>query len=321
MTRPLLLHIGYHKTATTWMQRNLFVPAHGWRQLVDHAEVFTHVVGPHGLAFDPSPMRALIEARRSSVEPDEVPVISSEIMSGNPFFGGRESDVYAERLARIAPDARILISIRNQLRMLPSIYMQYILRGGTQTPERFFAGTDEPGYFGFSPGHLFYDRLVAKYQGLFGVGNVYLLTQESLLQDVDLAVETLARFCGNSRFEGLLESARAASGVSYPEHAAPVLRRVNHVQSSTLNPNPVLGFGRTPKGLYRILGYLLRRQPLSGFLKSYRPVSSFVRYQFVGVYDESNRLLLAAATHPIDLTGYPGITTPQPPHTAASSLR
>lgn len=321
MTTPLLIHVGYHKTATTWMQRRLFMPEHGWRQIAGHAEVFTHVVSPHGLVFDPAPMRALVAARAAAAGEGEALVISSEILSGNPFYGGRESDIYAERLAQIAPGARILVSIRNQLRILPSIYMQYILRGGTQTPERFFEGTDEPGYFGFSAAHFFYDRLVARYQELFGAGNVYLLTQESLLQDVDLAAENLARFCGNARFKKLVESARAASGVSYPEHAVPVLRRVNHVQSSTLNPTPVLGLGRTPKGLYRILGYLLRRQPLSGLLKTYRPVSSLVRHRFAGVYDESNRRLLAAAAHPLDLTGYPGLTTPPPPHSPASSPR
>lgn len=321
MTRPLLLHIGYHKTATTWMQRNLFVPAHGWRQLVDHAEVFAHVVGPHGLAFDPSAMRALIEARRSSVGPDEVPVISSEIMSGNPFFGGRESDVYAERLARIAPDARILISIRNQLRILPSIYMQYILRGGTQTPEGFFAGTEEPGYFGFSSEHLLYDRLVAKYQELFGAGNVYLLPQEALVRDSDAAVRDLAVFCGNTGFTALQPADREASGVSYPEHAVAILRRINHVQASTLNPRPVVQLGRTPKGLYKAAGYLLRRPPLGTVLKKYRPVSDHVRQRFEGFYDESNRRLLAAVVRPLDLTGYPGITAPQPPHNPASSPR
>lgn len=49
--RPLI-HVGYHKTATTWMQQLLFTPDHGFRQIAGHREVFDHIVGPHGLEFD-----------------------------------------------------------------------------------------------------------------------------------------------------------------------------------------------------------------------------------------------------------------------------
>ncbi|MGB0440235.1 MAG: hypothetical protein ACPGFC_09065, partial [Paracoccaceae bacterium] len=110
MTHPLLFHVGYHKTATTWMQRKLFTPTYGYRQLAEHEDVWRDVVRPHGFRFDPAAMRDLLAARAQDLAPGEVPVVSSEILSGHPFQGGHENDVYAERLARIAPNARILIS-------------------------------------------------------------------------------------------------------------------------------------------------------------------------------------------------------------------
>ncbi len=148
MVANLILHVGYHKTATTWMQRKLFVPAHGFRQLASHRDVFDHVVRPRGFDFNPDAMRELIDRAASALMPREVPLISSEILSGHPFQGGREGDVFATRLHRIAPEAKILISIRSQRQILPSVYMQYVLRGGTMPPDRFFAGEDEIGYFG-----------------------------------------------------------------------------------------------------------------------------------------------------------------------------
>lgn len=305
MPKRLLLHVGYHKTATSWMQNLLFVPGHGYQQISTHKEVFSRIVQPHGLRFDPAPMRALIAERMAGLGEGEVPVISSEILSGHPFLGARESDVFAERLKQIAPDARILVSIRAQMSILPSVYMQYILRGGTMPYDRFFQGTEEPGYFGFSPEHFEYDRLIARYQALFGAENVYILTQESLKADMDGAVKALADFAGAVKFNGLMVSARRVHAASYPEYGVGVLRRLNHVQHSTLNPTPIISLGRTPRGLYKVAGYLLRRPPLSTLLADYRPVSTYVRARFQGHFTESNRQLSAIVTHPIDLSAYP----------------
>jgi hypothetical protein len=304
VSSPITFHIGYHKTATSWMQNRLFTPGHGYLQLADHAEVFAHIVQPHGLHFDPAPLRRLMAQRQAEMPEGAAAVVSSEIMSGHPFQGGHESDVFAERIARIAPDAKILISIRAQMKILPSVYMQYLLRGGTMPPAQFYRGTDEPGYFGFTPRHFEYDLLVAHYQKLFGADRVHVLTQESIRQDMDAAAQVLADFTHNSLYKGLSGTARSVYAASYPEYAVPVLRRLNHVQSSTLNPCPIVSLGRTPGGLYRGAGYLLRRPPLSTLLGGRAPVSDHVRRTFAGHYDASNARLAGMVTHPLDLAGY-----------------
>ena len=286
------------------MQGWLFNPEYGYRQIADHAEVYRHVVRPHGLRFDPAGLRDLIAARRETLAPGEVPVISSEILSGHPFQGGHETDVYAERLAQIAPDARILISVRTQLKMLPSVYMQYVLRGGTMSWAQFFEGTNEPGYFAFTPEHFEYDLLVRHYQRLFGVENVYVMTQESLLADMDAATQALAAFSGNTSFTTLAQEVRRARGTSYPEYAAPVLRRINHVQASTLNPAPALRLGTTPYGLYKLAGFALKKPPLSTFLAGRKPVSAYVQHQFAGHFTDSNARLAALVRHPADFSAY-----------------
>ena len=309
MSPPLLLHVGYHKTATTWMQDCLFQPECGFRQLANHTEVFRKIVRPHGLAFDASHMRALISERRTTLLPGEVPVVSSEILSGNLFYGGRESDSYAARLAEIAPEARILISIRSQLRILPSAYMQYVLRGGTMPPERFFEGTNIPGYFGFAAEHFEYDRLVALYQRLFGAENVYVQTQESLQKDMDAAAGGLARFAGAERFVGLDAAARKVLYPSYPEHAAGVLRRINHIQRSTLNPSPIIALAETPRGLFKLAGYALRKPSIASLLGHRKPISDLVRARFTGHFVASNARLAGLLTPGTDLSAYEGAST------------
>lgn len=304
---PLLIHIGYHKTATTWMQKRLFLADHGYRQLFNQYVVFDLIVKPHGLVFDPDPAKKVIAEELLRIKSGEVGVISSEILSGHPFFGGRESDVFAERLAGIAPDAHILISIRNQMRILPSVYMQYILRGGTMTHAQFFEGKTDVTYLSFSPEHFEYHRLVQLYIELFGKDRVHIVTQESLQKDENLTLEALARFSKNERYTGLTDEARRPVGESYPEYAVPVLRRINHVQASTLSPRPIISFGRTPKGMYKLAGFALKRPPLATVLRKYKPVSTYVRENFSGHFAQSNQTLSAMIGPELDLSGYDGI--------------
>ncbi|OYX43968.1 MAG: hypothetical protein B7Z02_07245 [Rhodobacterales bacterium 32-67-9] len=192
-----------------------------------------------------------------------VPVISSEILSGHPFFGGMGSGDYARRLKAIAPDAKILVSIRAQRRILTSVYMQYLLRGGTMSPKLFFAGDPELGFHGFRTEHFEYHRLIGLYRDLFGAANVHVITQESLKTDMDGTTRALAEFAGNSSFDGVLPTHRAAYAPSYPEYAVPLLRRINKFQKSVLTPAPAIRIGTTPNGFYRAAGFLLRRPPFS----------------------------------------------------------
>ena len=304
MPQRLLIHIGYHKTATTWMQKLLFLPVHGYYPLANHDQVSEHITAPHGLRFDPAPMQRLIAVGLKAVPPNSVPVVSSELMCGNPFFGGRESDIYAERLKAIAPNSRILISIRAQLRILPSIYMQYLTRGGTMSCKQFFQEKASRGYFGFDLTHFEYDQLVALYQRLFGAENVYVLPQESIATDMEAAALRLAQFCKNTAFQGLSKEAHQIRMASYPEYAAPFLRRANHLQRSVLLPNPIFKVGETPGGLYKAVGYVLKTPALARRLKTYQPVSRYVQRHFTGRYTDSNARLAALTGGTLDLSKY-----------------
>ena len=305
MDHPVLLHIGYHKTATTWMQNLLFTPRHGYRKVARHRDIDTHLVRPHGLSYDPAGLRAVIDQEATKLEPGEVPVISSELISGHPFYGGHSSDIYAQRLREILPQARVLISVRHQLKVLPSIYSQYVLRGGTQTYPEFFAGEDRLSYLGFSPDHFCYDRLVALYQDLFGAENVYVLPQESLKADIDAASQALADFAGAARFTGLAPEVRGVYAPSYPEYAMAALRRINHIQASTLNRRPILSVGNTPGGLFRAVGYLTRRWPLAPLLGGRKPITAYVAREFASTFTDSNARLRALLPGTAHLDRYP----------------
>jgi hypothetical protein len=179
--RPLL-HIGYHKTGTTWLQRNVFP---------DEGMGFAYVGDPRAVlsAFfvNPFDFRAEVAWRgfRPRIERAEerglLPVISHERLSGSPYAGGHDSRAVADRLAETFPDARILVAIREQKSMILSVYKQYLGFGGAASLEQFLkapAGINRSPVFR----HNFfeYHRLIGYYRSLFGAGNVLALPYEIL---------------------------------------------------------------------------------------------------------------------------------------------
>ncbi|MEM8731291.1 MAG: hypothetical protein AAGF79_15375 [Pseudomonadota bacterium] len=312
--RPLLLHVGYHKTATTWLQNIVFTPQNYFVQMLSHAEVFEQILNPHGLQFDPSVARATFKAHLGTApEHAEVDVVSLESITGLPFTGGRESDDYARRLKQIflddpdgeaPPRVTVLLTIREQFAIIASVYMQYLMRAGTERPERFLDETPYPGYPTFSAENFCYHRLVGLYQDLFGAENVLVLPQELIAADQPAAVALMADVSGNDRLREALWAPRTERGNSYPQYAAPLLRRANFFRRDAMNPAPVLNLGRAP---FKLVGGLSRRVPLPASLKRSKPLTDLARQTFAGRFANSNRALQAMLAHKVDLSGYEGL--------------
>lgn len=300
-TTPLLVHIGYHKTATTWLQLSLFCPEHGFAQVMSHDEIFADVVMPHGLGFDASAARTLLKARRGQGAAGQADVISLEALVGHPFYGGRESDSFARRLNEIAPDARILITIREQCRMIASVYMQYLRRGGTLSPQAFFAGEAAAGFFGFDAAHFEYDRLAGLYQSLFGSENVFVLPQERIARDQPAAVAKIAGFAGNTVI-GPWQAAARRGGIGAPEGVAWALRRINHLQSGPAHREPIVDLGVVAELAYRATERAGRALGLQG-----RPITDLTRRHFRNRFTASNRRLAGLIGDTPDLSGYQGL--------------
>ncbi len=180
----LLLHVGYHKTGTTWLQRAVFQPSAGWHAIADGHELRQTLVRPRPLEYDPEPVaHALLhgaaEARRSGL----APVISDERLSGHPHSGGFDAVTIADRLATAAPHARVLIVVREQAAMARSCYALYVQGGGAHRLEAYLDPVDDTIVPLFSWDHLQYDRLVAAYQARFGADAVLVLPYELLVAD------------------------------------------------------------------------------------------------------------------------------------------
>ncbi len=75
-----------------------------------------------------------------------------------------------------------------------------------------------------------------------------------------------------------------------------------------MNPRPIVSFGTTPNGLYKLAGFVLKKPPISLTLRSYAPVSAHVKRKFKGYFADSNRELAEIVGPQLRLFGYDGIT-------------
>ena len=85
MLDRLVVHIGLHKTGTTWLQRHAFVPALGVQQLVDSAQPWDDSALQSlvlGLKFDPLAVRAELERRWDG---SSLPHSVQNAWAGTPF--------------------------------------------------------------------------------------------------------------------------------------------------------------------------------------------------------------------------------------------
>lgn len=199
----MLIHIGYHKTGSSWLQQELFSPAdHGFFPLSFApqpgtpaaklgSEKFIHV---HPLCFDAAVLRDELMSKIDRAWAG-CPVISNERLSGNPDSGGYDSKDIADRLHAVFPEAKIFIVIREQTSMIHACYLQYLRQGGACSLEDYMTRRDgrRPS---FSLDHFLYHYLILYYQRLFGDRNVMVLPYELLATRPTEFIDRLARFAG-----------------------------------------------------------------------------------------------------------------------------
>jgi hypothetical protein len=194
----LLLHIGYHKTGTTWLRHRFFprpdLPFHVFSRYDHDMAALLH---PNALDYDPAAVRRRYQPGIDAAEAaGKIAVITHERLSGDPHSGGYDSKEMAERLHRTFPDARVLIGIREQRSMILSCYKQYLKYGGACSLADYLKYSGDHRRPQFHRNHLRYHRLIIRYQEMFGGENVLVQPYDRFRTDPAGYVATLAAFLG-----------------------------------------------------------------------------------------------------------------------------
>jgi hypothetical protein len=200
----LLIHVGLHKTGTTWLQDRVFVNNKlgfdsPWGPMASPAVAEFMLVDP--LSFDAkATLTRLGPDVNASREKGYIPVLSHEGLSSRPVRGTYYAPTVAGRLHEVFPNARIVIGIREQKGMILSLYRQFVRNGGVYSLKQFIGTGNEPA--GWSPlcrlEFFHYDRFVRCYQDLFGQDNVLVQPLELLRDDEPRYLRRLLDFAGST---------------------------------------------------------------------------------------------------------------------------
>ena len=205
-----LVHIGFHKTGSTWLQQELFTPDSDcfFPLAPDRSVDQRKYLGKRFVRDDDryllssfdmntAAIRQAVEAVLESNDPgDRVPVISYERLSGNPHAGSFDARVIAERIRAAFPDARIFIVVREQKDAIVSTYFQYLKIGGIDSITDYLTRSYDGRRPGFSPAAFRYIHLVEYYCELFSPQRVLVLPYELLRDSAAEFLRRLGDFSG-----------------------------------------------------------------------------------------------------------------------------
>lgn len=189
----MLIHIGYHKTATSWLQ-DIYFPAHpelaDWPQ---KSKLRRMLIEPHSLDFDPVAVREKLTPFISEAAREKKrPLLSAEGLCGSPHNGGVLNKELADRLHALFPDAKILAVIRRQPEMIASAYRQYIRAGGVcQFDDYVNPPVKDAKLPLFRLENYMYHKLLKYYAELFGHENVGVLIYEEFCQEPETFLNKL----------------------------------------------------------------------------------------------------------------------------------
>ncbi|HUD92486.1 sulfotransferase [Sphingobium sp.] len=182
-----IVHIGYHKTGTTWFQ-HVFYPAVRNRNYLPRRTTRAAFLAPGALHFDPAEARHILGQDRNRA------ILCEENLTGglhNGGLAGALSKDVAHRLHAALPDADIVIFVRDPVSAIGAAWLQYVKGGGTFGLNRYLFGRDRLSPVaperdeapGFRLEHFDYHRLIAHYDMLFGPDSVHVFRYEDFRTD------------------------------------------------------------------------------------------------------------------------------------------
>lgn len=205
----LLIHVGFHKTGTTWLQDELFN---------DSSEIFANLT-MNGKRKSPVSLKFITDnegyilspfddnekeikktflntlKQKKSLE-NKILVISNERISGCFTSGGFDARTIAHRMHNVFPNAKIFICIREQKEFILSSYFQYIDKGGILRLKKYLGAypKKQSRVPNFTPSHFRFSLLIREYQHLFGHENVLVLPYEMFKLDPKQYIKLLGDF-------------------------------------------------------------------------------------------------------------------------------
>lgn len=295
-----VIHIGYPKTGTTTLQKALFA-RHS--QIASLGEPCEHEQALQAARAawascdgNPRKHRALRQGEAQELwrkalgdcPPGSVPVFSKETLTLPDFYEGPDDDRMPRALRAVVGDARIMIVIRQQIRMIESLFLFQAKGPKYQEPAKWIEEQADKLAL------LDFHTLINSYVEVFGKVNVGVFLFEHLQKEPMEFARTIARFVG-------VDEAQAADLITGERHNVRVSAR--YLMYSKL---------RKKLGLYIPIGSALpvsMKDRFNSFMASgeraqFRLPDELVK-KLENEYRRSNSLLFRKWDLPLSEFGYP----------------
>lgn len=310
----LLLHIGYHKTATTFLQNRLFNQArYGFSSPVPREELRRLFLCADPFDCDPVALRTEVQPLMDLSDPQCVAVLSHEQFSGRPAGGGfglrtRQRFMSLKEIADLLhgsfPEARVLIVVREQRSMVASAY-KFLVNGWqgrlSASIEQFLdqSPMEHEQYAPlFEPESLCYHRLVGYYQKLFGQEAVLVLPYEWMREDRGAFINRIRAHVGLPATDS---HPMGRANVSTSALECAIARPLKRLLSS---PNRPGSYSRWEERAERLAAALARPLPKALHVRVEERLRRCIAERLEGFYAESNAELARLTGIDLRALGY-----------------
>lgn len=237
-SRPVVVHPGFVKSATSTLQRRVFarhpdiaflgIPA----PTPELEWAIRHICHADGVHLERERLSEVLRKAVGEAAPGRIPLVSYENFA---LYESTDKELIAERVARLFPEARVMFTIRRQQDVVRSWYLtklRHRLKRKAWIPfdEWYELAEEEPWHSILDD--LAYGRTIGCYLRLFGRDRIGVFLYEELVRDPDLFAGDISAFLGvdAGRFRDLLEGARenvsmSQRYLSFWKRAAPLLPR------------------------------------------------------------------------------------------------
>lgn len=300
-----LIHVGFPKAISSWLQKHYFQPACGFFKILDSLETQLTIIKPSPFHFDASAAQRTLAQHAHRGVNGAIPVITAEALSGNMYCGGFDGHELAQRIKAVAPQARLLLMVREQRSLIRSLYKSWIVWGMPHSIERMLQPLTPDLAPQFNLDFLRFDQRITCYQQLFGRDNVLVIPYEAFRQEPIPVLQRIHRF------------AQAPEATLPVLHDLPVRKRVNRgtslawlywlrLQNRWLYATPFNYSGLLPADNDRLMKRLTRskKNPLPRFTDAWfeKSFQTAVAALTQGQFADSNRRL--AELTGLDLARY-----------------